>query len=523
MKIIKLLTLVGLYVAHEEYAASALSLKSKLNYTVFPLRKNEEAAVVEWGNSAIISALDGVVASFGPQTSLGAFFEVETAPVLASPINGRGKKPDIPKEEDDVGIPYPGPLDNESDVHGNMVVMTNEESNMTAVAMARVAKESGAAALMIVNIDPENPDSIFTMQPESKEEAKYAEEHIDIPVIMVSLASGNLITTATYEEGMAEEDIQNNGMPERVRLYAAGDRPFFEDVMSQDPVLYLIHNLLNQEECEMLMNSAKGKFSLVDDATSNLLENIVAEKDHKPRAFGVEHLFLWKGQLDGHMGKQMDERIEQVTGYPKDQFSDWQIFKYEKGSKYELHYDYHPIYSPIATITVFLNEVGGSGGGGTTTTTTGGEIVYPKAGNDEKPIMIQPKKGLAVVHHNTDFEGHFDFASLHGDLPMDDLLVGEAKYVARKYVYATPLPSSKRVVLPILAIVSGGKLPRWVVAVHNRLLDWFGLEKGTLYFDKLCTLLPVLLVLAVAGIIAHVVREKTVSRTDVDAKKGKKE
>ena len=32
---------------------------------------SEEAAVVEWGHSAIISALDGAVAAFGPQTSQG--------------------------------------------------------------------------------------------------------------------------------------------------------------------------------------------------------------------------------------------------------------------------------------------------------------------------------------------------------------------------------------------------------------------------------------------------------------------
>ena len=34
-------------------------------------RTSEEAAVIEWGHSAIISALDGAVATFGPQTSQG--------------------------------------------------------------------------------------------------------------------------------------------------------------------------------------------------------------------------------------------------------------------------------------------------------------------------------------------------------------------------------------------------------------------------------------------------------------------
>jgi hypothetical protein len=75
--------------------AKAATLDANLDYKLFPLRTNEEAAVVEWGSSAIISALDGAVANFGPQTSLGAFFEVETAPILANPINGRGRKKNI--------------------------------------------------------------------------------------------------------------------------------------------------------------------------------------------------------------------------------------------------------------------------------------------------------------------------------------------------------------------------------------------------------------------------------------------
>lgn len=480
----------------DKASAAAASLKTNLDYKTFPVRKNEEAAVVEWGNSAIISALDGAVASFGPQTSLGAFFEVETAPVLASPINGRGGKPDIStKAEDSVGVPYPGPLDNKEDVDGNMVVITNEDSNMSAVAMARVAKESGAAALMIVNMDRNNPDSIISLKAETEEEAKYADENIDIPVFMVSLASGNLITSATYEEGMGEEDIVNNGMPDRVRLYGAGDRPFFEDAVSKDPVLYLIHNLLNAEECASLVSMALGKFSKVDDTISNLLENTVAEEGRKRKAFDIEKVMLWKGQLDGHASKQVDERIEQVTGYPKDQFSDWQIMKYVKGSKYEMHYDYHPLNSPVATITVFLNDLESD--------ESGGEVVYPKA--DKQPIMVKPKLGLAVVHHNTDFEGNFDYSSLHGERPV---VRDEVKYIAKKFVYAAPLPPSKRFVLPLLALSSGGKLPRWVITLHDYIIVKFGLETGGFYFDKLCVMGLTFLIFGIVGAVSSLFREK---------------
>lgn len=476
------------------------------NYKVFPIRRNDEAAVVEWGNSAIISALDAAVAKFGPQTSHEAFFEVETQPVLAEPLNGRGDKMNIAEEEDRRGIPYPGPLDNKDAVEGNMVVMTNEGSNMSAVAMARVAKESGAAALMIVNFDRHNPDSIYSLKSENDSESVYAEENIDIPIIMVSLASGNLITTATVEEGMDEEDIVNDGMPDRVRLYGAGDRPFFEDAISQSPVLYLIHNLLNDEECETLLQLSEGKFEKVDDTRNSLLENIVAQKDRGSRAHLVEKFIVWRGQLKGRIGKEVDERIEQVTGYPQDQFSDWHITKFGQGSKHDLHYDFHPIHSPVATITVFLNNLEGGGG----------EIVFPKAGNDEHPIMVKPKKGLAVVHHNTDFDGHFDLYSLYGEKPV--LKKGEEKYVARKFVYSEPLPPSKKIFLPLVAGVNGGKLPGWITFLHDYVVTEFGLETGSVYFDKLCIILPICLLLAIVSAV-YTLLQRSNSRTDNTDKK----
>lgn len=300
-------------------SSAANLLDPNLKYNIFPLREQEKAAIVEWGNSAIISALDASVAAFGVPTSQSAYFEVETSPVLASPVDGLGnkKRSDFigrsdseDGDGDDYGVPYPGPLDNKDEVYGNMVVMTNH-AGMSGVTMARIAKESGAAALMVVNIDNENPDFIYSMEAENEQESKYAEEHIDFPVIMVSLSSGNLITTATVEEGMKEDDIVNNGMPDRVRLYAAGDRPFFEDVSNQSPVLYLIHNLLSQEECETLMEQAKNRFDPLDDSTSNLLENSVAEPSKK--AINIEKMMLWKGQINNHAGKQIEERIEQVS------------------------------------------------------------------------------------------------------------------------------------------------------------------------------------------------------------------
>lgn len=172
---------------------------------ILPQRSSHEAAVVEWGHSAIISALDGAVAAFGPQTSQGANFEVETAPVLANPIDGIGNK-NIVDINNLLELPK---LDNADEVSGNMVIMT-DSAGLSGVAMARIAKESGAAALMIVNTDQDAGDYIFSLEPETEEEASYAKEHIDIPVIMVSLQAGNVITTALITDDM-EADVVNRG------------------------------------------------------------------------------------------------------------------------------------------------------------------------------------------------------------------------------------------------------------------------------------------------------------------------
>ena len=229
-------------------------------YRIFPQRTSEEAAVIEWGHSAIISALDGAVAAFGPQTSQGANFEVETAPVLANPIDGVGRW----KKSDDESLSafereYPGKLLNAADVEGNMVIMT-DAAGLSGVTMARIAKESGAAALMVVNTDQNAGDFIYSLEAESEEEAKYAEENIDIPIVMVSLQAGNVITTAMATEDSDPNEINKGaGLPDRIRLYAGGDRPFFEDALSKTPVVYLIHNMLTIEECDALIGMAEGK------------------------------------------------------------------------------------------------------------------------------------------------------------------------------------------------------------------------------------------------------------------------
>lgn len=450
---------------------------ANLDYRVYPLRTDEEAAVLEWGHSAIISALDLSVARFGPQTSEAALLEVECKPVLASPLDGIGTR-GIDPETNELIVQA---LDNADEVHGNLVVMTNS-GDLTGVQMARVAKLSGAVAVLVVNVLDKRPDDIYRLALEEGETA----DDIDIPVAMVSLNSANVLTSATVTPQMQASEVVNNGMPERVRLYAGGDRPFFEDVEPSNPTLYLIHNLLTEEEVKNMIQSVEGKLSPV--TTKDLLQ-LQPSPENFP---GVSRVMLWQGMLQSPGQKAVDERIEQVTGFPASYYSDWVVDKLEPGAHWLPHYDDPLIATAMATITVFL-------------TADGGPVVYPSS---KPPVKVLPRRGMAIVHHNTDDKLRQVSSSVHAMLPQAE--GAEPAYVARKYVFKEPVSNSRRIALPIFALPFGGKLPSVIVDAHNILIEKFGPEQGPVYFDKACVFLPLLIILIIVQyVVDHLQRQLT--------------
>lgn len=443
---------------------------SSLSYVTYPKRKPHEAAIIEWGNSAVISALDAAVATFGPQTSRGAFFEVETAPILANPIDGSS------------------PVTNTEEWTGNMVVMTNSDPQMTPVQMALKVQEEGGAALMIVNTQKEamtSSDFIYSVAPQEGEEEDA--KNVDIPVIMVSLSSGNLLSQAGGEGDEA-------ALPERVRLYAAEDRPFFEDLSTQ-PILYLIHNALTEEECDELVASAKNKVFDVEKE-GNVLEGY--NKVEPGSISNTERVYLWKGlSIKGPMMKSIDERFETVSGYPKEHLSDFQINRVTKGGKHDVHNDDLPpgAQKPLLTFIIFLTDVEDG---------EGGELVYPQA--NEQAIKVLPRKGMAVVHqnyHNEKDELVLDTTTSHAELTY----TGNEKWIAKRWIYMDQVSNNRRMVLPILAAPFGGRLPRLVVALYNELVQRFGYETGGMYFDKTIMILSAFILLRFASWIGVMVQK----------------
>jgi hypothetical protein len=455
-----------------------------LDYRVYPLRSEAEAAVLEWGHSAIISALDASVANFGPQTAQAALLEVEAQPVLASPVNGLWDDEDVEYNDEEEPVKKIRALANADEVHGNMVVMTNT-GEFSGVEMATIAQKSGAAALLVVNVDEDRPDDIHRLP------AEEGSGEIDIPVVMISLNSANVLTSASVSPRMKRSQIVNNGMPDRVRLYAGGDRPFFEDVEATEPTIYLIHNLLTKEECDSFVEQAK---PLVSPVT----KNDALQLTHDWHKFeGIERVMLWQGMLLWPARKAIEERIEQVTGFPSSHYSDFVIDKIEKGGHWKAHYDTFPGITnnvPMASITIFLTD-----------DHKGGEAVYPST--EDKPVKVLPRRGLAVVHHNTDDRREFDVNSVHALLPVTEGTL----YVARKYIFAEPVSHARRIALPVFALPFGGKLPTPFIRLYRYLTVKFDYEQGGAYFDKVCIFVPLLLILGCVQIIVDYVRGKSSS------------
>ena len=222
-------------------------------------------------------------------------------PILADPLHGHTE------------------LTNCDAIRGNIVILTASPDSSFS-SLARRAMECEAAAAVVVMVPQTESDDysdivgttdqIFAMDGGPDEDVS----DIDIPCIMVSLTSGNMLLTAS-------DDRQH--LPDRVRLYAGGDRPFFEDMSHSKPQTYLIHNLiLNDEECDYLINLAGEDKLEKYDGARNYLEGTEEVSDSK---FELDRAYIWKGFLQSPTMKAIEERIEGVTGFPQIHMSDFRI------------------------------------------------------------------------------------------------------------------------------------------------------------------------------------------------------
>jgi PA domain len=187
--------------------SSSASSSSSSQPRIYPQRHQDEAAVIEWGHSAIISALDAVVADFGPQTSQAALLEVETTPILAVPLNGVN-------------------IQNGADLFGNVAIVI--DTHLTGYELAQLCQSHGAAAVIVVHADPDHPDDaprLFAPKTNQQHEAAASSSTsrtiIDIPVVSISWTAANVLTTALLPEDDRQQwfgsgdTLTAGGLPDR--------------------------------------------------------------------------------------------------------------------------------------------------------------------------------------------------------------------------------------------------------------------------------------------------------------------
>jgi hypothetical protein len=243
------------------------------------------------------------------------------------------------------------------------------------------------------------------------------------------------------------------------------------------------------------MDQSKDLFSpIIEDDTLQLTQDY-------EKFVNVERVMLWDGGfVKSPERKSIDERIEQVTGFPALHYSEFIIDKLEPGKSYwQPHYDtIDGSIVPIVTITIFLTDVPDEDNGG-------GEIVYPSTTSNTDPIKIRPIRGLAVVHHNTDSQNQFEVNSLHALLPISKNSKLKEYYIARKFILPGPVSKARRMILPILAAPYGGKLPHMFVSLYRYMIFQFGQENGDEYYDAIFFIVPGIIALLLAQLIGIIV------------------
>lgn len=210
------------------------------------------------------------------------------------------------------------------------------------------------------------------------------------------------------------------------------------EVLSWSPRAFIYHNFLTPKECLYLIHQAAPamvKSTVVDAATGG-------SKDSRVRT--SSGTFLRRGQDE--VIRKIEQRIADFTFIPVSHGEGIQVLHYQKGQKYEGHYDYfHDTVNTknggqrIATLLMYLSDVD-----------SGGETVFPATDADpNKPgwndlsacgkggVSVRPKRGDALLFWSMKPDASVDAKSLHSGCPVIEGNKWSATKWMRVYEYRT--------------------------------------------------------------------------------------
>ncbi|KAJ8775229.1 hypothetical protein K2173_020233 [Erythroxylum novogranatense] len=202
---------------------------------------------------------------------------------------------------------------------------------------------------------------------------------------------------------------------------------------------YTFSGFLSDKECDHLINLAEDKLekSMVADTVTGM----GVESEERTSS----GMFLFKAQDE--TVANIEARIAAWTFIPVENGEPIQILHYEKGQKYEPHFDFFTDQfnlafggNRIATVLMYLSNV-----------EKGGETVFPVSEPQtfqpkdhtwsdcaKKGYAVKPRKGDALLFFSLHPNATIDERSLHGSCPV---IEGE-KWSATKWIHISSLKAA---------------------------------------------------------------------------------
>lgn len=456
----------------------------------------DDAALLEWGSSAIIHNADGVVvrARSSMQSCSRAHPQARFGPSAAHPEFQLGVEAELVTANPRQGCK---PLINARLAATQIVVMV--QGKCTFGEKARNAADAGAVALLVVNSERRSPDRAFAMSagakgetaPSSDDERAREAELASLPSVMISYAAGQQL---------------REHAPPRMRLFAGGGRPFIESVTDAAPVVYLVHNAILESEAQ----SALAK-----------LEPYLAPTAADANVHRAHRVL---GALRGSELSAFYDRLASIVGYPVEHLSDPALelrtsssspfaAKDERRlSRFNVDLGDDARLQTVMSVHVFLDDLDDDESG----------LYFPRA--RPAPIRLKTTKNVAAVWYSALEDGSLDATAAHGEGPIPK---HQRSRVLHLRVYNAPRTLARRVVLPLLLLPVAGAPSKTIVFAAKRFFGRaFGhdaaLENGidlALYAFALLVLAP----FALAALAAFKAYERSKAppkrRTTNDKKK----
>ena len=162
------------------------------------------------------------------------------------------------------------------------------------------------------------------------------------------------------------------------------------EFLSTEPYVGVFHNFLSDVEIDTLLALTKSELKRSTDQGDFDESGVQAQVVSKGRTSSN----AWcNANCEAHpIVKGISKRIERVTGIPLLNYESFQILRYEKGQKYDVHHDMGksdvemPSGPRILTFFLYLSDV--EEGGGTS---------FPTIRNRETPLVMNPERGAAII------------------------------------------------------------------------------------------------------------------------------